>query len=36
VEAVVKYVVRDPVDAGLVEDTWDWPWVWVSDAVVFD
>jgi putative transposase len=36
VEAVIKYVVRNPVDAGLVEDPAEWPWVWVSDDVVFD
>jgi REP element-mobilizing transposase RayT len=36
VEAVIKYVVRNPVDAGFVEDPWQWPWVWVSDDVVFD
>ncbi len=36
VEAVIKYVVRNPVDAGLVDDASEWPWVWVSEEVVFD
>lgn len=36
IEAVIQYVVRNPVDAGLVEEAADWPWVWVADDVVFD
>ncbi len=36
VKAVVKYVVRNPVVAGLVEHPSEWPWVWVSDDVVLE
>jgi hypothetical protein len=35
VAAVIKYAARNPIDAGLVEDVADWPWVCVSDDVGF-
>jgi putative transposase len=32
--AAVEYIVRNPVDAGLVEDSIDWPWsaAWVDEV----